>query len=67
MKRIELTIKEDGNYTIDLAEGFSGQSCVQKAQNIISLIGGTETKSQVKPEYYDGEPDNLNELFTNNN
>jgi hypothetical protein len=65
MKRIELTIKEDGNYTIDLAEGFSGQSCAQKAQNIISLIGGAETKSQVKPEYYNPDGDNLNELFTN--
>ena len=65
MKRIELTIKEDGSYTIDMAEGFSGQSCAQKAQNIISLIGGTETKTQNKPEYYDTDGDNLNELFTN--
>ena len=63
MKRVELTIKEDGNYTIDMAEGFSGQSCAQKAQNIISLIGGTETKSQAKPEYYDPNGDNLNEIF----
>ena len=30
MKRVELTIKEDGNYTINAMEGFVGQSCDQK-------------------------------------
>ena len=67
MKRIELTINEDGSYSIDMAEGFAGQSCAQKAQNIITLLGGTEQDTKYKPEYWDEGPNNLNELFNGNN
>ena len=63
MKRIELTINEDGSYSIDMAEGFVGQSCAQKAQNIITLLGGTATDTKYKQEYWDEGPNNLNELF----
>ena len=63
MKRIELTINEDGSYNIDMAEGFAGQSCAQKAANIISILGGVEQDTKVKPEYWDPDGDNLNELF----
>ena len=67
MKRIELTINEDGSYSIDMAEGFTGQSCAQKAQNIITLLGGTEQDTKYKPEYFDPDGDNLNELWNGNN
>ena len=66
MKRIELIINEDGSYSIEAMEGFVGQSCAQKTQNIITLLGGTATETKHKPEYYD-TPDNFNELFNNNN
>ena len=67
MKKIELTINEDGSYNIEMMEGFQGQSCAQKAQNIISIIGGVEKDTKYKPEYFNGDPDNLNELFNGNN
>ena len=67
MKKIELTINEDGSYSIDMMDGFNGQSCAQKAQNIISIIGGVEQDTKYKPEYFDPNGDNLNELFNNNN
>ena len=38
MKRIELIINEDGSYSIEMMEGFVGQSCAQKTQNIITLL-----------------------------
>ena len=62
MKRIELTIKKDGNYTINAMEGFVGQSCDQKTANIISILGGVEKETKYKPEYFDPNGDNLNEL-----
>ena len=52
MKRIELTINEDGSYNIDMAEGFAGQSCAQKAANIIYTnkhLGQAKHHSQVLP------------------
>lgn len=67
MKKIELTINEDGSYNIDMMDGFNGQSCAQKAQNIISIIGGVEQDTKYKPSYFDSDGDNLNELFNNNN
>ena len=65
MKRVELIINEDGSYSIEAMEGFSGQSCAQKTQNIITLLGGTATDTKYKQEYWDEDPNNLNELFTN--
>ena len=62
MKRIELTIKEDGNYTINAMEGLVGQSCDQKTANLVSILGGVEKQTIYKPEYFDGNGDNLNEL-----
>ena len=50
-----------------MAEGFAGQSCAQKAQNIITLLGGTEKDTKYKPEYFDPDGDNLNELWNGNN
>ena len=66
MKRIELIINEDGSYNIEMMEGFVGQSCAQKTQNIITLLGGTATETKHKPEFY-SDGDNFNELFNNNN
>ncbi len=63
MKRIELIINEDGSYTIEAMEGFNGQSCAQKTANIISILGGVETDKKYKPEFFNPDGDNLNELF----
>lgn len=67
MKRIELIINEDGSYTIEAMEGFNGQSCAQKTANIISILGGVEKETKHKPEYFNPDGDNLNELFNSNN
>lgn len=63
MKKIELIINEDGSYSIEAMEGFVGQSCEQKTQNIISILGGVEQDSKYKPEYFESDGDNLNEIF----
>ena len=39
MAKMQITIHEDGNFDIDLQEGFAGQSCVEKA-NIIAVSLG---------------------------
>ena len=65
MKRANITVDEKGNYEIDLIEGFSGVSCAEKAKEIQILIGGIETNETKKPEYFDPNGDNLNELFNN--
>lgn len=62
MEKIRVIIDKEGNYTLDLIEGFSGMSCEQKADAIVSICGGIETKREEKPEYYDSE-DVLNNLY----
>ena len=62
-KRIEITVGSDGNYSIDAMDGFGGQSCEQKTANIISILGGVEQDKKYKPEYFDPDGDNLNELW----
>ena len=62
-KKVEIIINEDGSYAIDAIEGFVGQSCDQKTANIIAICGGQEVDKKEKPEYYDGNGDNLNELI----
>ena len=66
MKKVNITIDEKGNYEIDFIEGFSGVSCAEKAKEIQLLLGGMEEDEVKKPEYYDDNGDNLNELFNNN-
>lgn len=53
MKRMKITIFEDGNTDIDLQEGFSGMSCVEKSKQIELIINGEQKEQKVKPEYYD--------------
>ena len=62
MKRVEITIKEDGDYAINAKEGYAGQSCDQKTANLVAILGGVEKQTKYKPEYFDGNGDNLNEL-----
>ena len=55
MKQMDITINMDGITDIDLKEGFSGMSCVEKSKQIELIIGGTQVEQKEKPEYY--EPD----------
>lgn len=56
MKRMAITINQDGTTDIDLQEGFAGMSCVEKAKQIELIIGGQEVDQREKPSFY--EPDN---------
>lgn len=55
MKQIEITINNDGTTDIDLKEGFSGMSCIEKSKQIELIVGGTPIKREEKPEYYEPE------------
>lgn len=63
MKRMKITIEQDGNYDLDLGEGFSGVSCIEKSKEIELILGGTETDAKTKDSYYDEGDTNVNELF----
>lgn len=54
MKRMTITIEEDGTADIDLQEGFSGMSCVEKSKEIELILGGTQVEQKQKPEMYEG-------------
>lgn len=54
MKRMVITIEEDGTADIDLQEGFSGMSCVEKSKEIEVILGGTQVEQKQKPEMYEG-------------
>lgn len=54
MKKMVITIEEDGTADIDLQEGFSGMSCVEKSKEIELILGGTQVEQKQKPEMYDG-------------
>ena len=48
MKKATITINEDGSTEIDLKEGFSGMSCVEKSKEIELLIGGEQVEQNQK-------------------
>lgn len=62
MERVRITIDKEGNYSLDLIEGFAGMSCEQKADQIALICGGIEKDRKEKPEYYDSE-DLHNDIF----
>ena len=53
MKIVDITINSDGTTDIDLKEGFSGMSCVEKAKQIELIIGGSVIEQKEKAEYYE--------------
>lgn len=53
MKKATITINEDGSTEIDLKEGFSGMSCVEKSKEIELLIGGEQIEQKQKPEMFE--------------
>lgn len=55
MKAMDITINADGTTDIDLKEGFSGMSCVEKSKQIELIIGGSVVEQKEKPEYYEHE------------
>lgn len=54
MKRATITINEDGSTEIDLKEGFSGMSCIEKSKEIELLIGGEQVEQKQKSEMFEG-------------
>lgn len=57
MKQMEITINNDGTTEIDLQEGFSGMSCVEKSKQIELIIGGSSIEQKEKPEYFEPDTD----------
>lgn len=54
MKHAIISINEDGTVEVDLQEGFSGMSCVEKSKEIQLLIGGEQIEQKEKPEMFEG-------------
>lgn len=54
MKHAVISINEDGTVEVDLQEGFSGMSCVEKSKEIQLLIGGEQIEQKEKPEMFEG-------------
>lgn len=54
MKKVIITIAEDGTSEIDLVEGFSGMSCIEKSKEIELILGGNQVEQKQKPEMYEG-------------
>lgn len=54
MKKVIITIAEDGTSEIDLIEGFSGMSCIEKSKEIELILGGDQVEQKQKPEMYEG-------------
>lgn len=54
MKKVIITIAEDGTSEIDLIEGFSGMSCIEKSKEIELILGGDQLEQKQKPEMYEG-------------
>lgn len=63
-KKATIVIDREGNYTMELKEGFSGKSCIEAANQLKIIVGGgIDKESKEKPEYYEPEQDNLNTIF----
>ena len=55
-KKIKVTIDKKGNYTIKTLEGFAGEECVQKTQDLEVAIGG-QIVDEGKTEDYFRDPE----------
>lgn len=55
MKQMDIVFNPDGTTEIDLKEGFSGMSCVEKSKQLEIIIGGTQIEQKEKPEYYEAD------------
>ncbi len=53
-KRIEITIDEDGETTVE-AFGYKGGACVNATAPLTNALIGTPTESVKKPEFYQPE------------
>ena len=53
-KRIEITVDEDGEVTIE-AFGYKGGACVKATQPLSDALIGTPTHSVKKPEFYQAD------------
>ena len=55
MRRMQITINADGTSDIDLQEGFSGMSCIEKSKEIEVILGGEKVEQKQKPEMFEGD------------
>ena len=46
MKQMDIVFNPDGTTEIDLKEGFSGMSCVEKSKQLEIIIGGTQIEKK---------------------
>jgi len=53
-KRIEITIDEDGEVTVE-AFGYKGGACVKATQPLVDALIGAPTESVKKPEFYQAD------------
>lgn len=56
MKKMQIIIHEDGTFDVDLQDGFSGKTCVEKANIIAVALGGELDSSDKKESYYMEDP-----------
>lgn len=55
MKKMVITIDEQGIIDMDFQEGFKGMSCVEKSKQIAILLNGETKEQKLKNEYYESE------------
>lgn len=58
MKRVQIRIDKEGNYSVDAKEGFTGIECAKKTEQLQLILGGTQIAEKKKPEYYDPSGNN---------
>ena len=56
-KKVKITIDKKGNYTIKTEEGFVGEECVNKTQELEVAIGGTVIDEGKTDAYYQDPED----------
>ena len=52
MKKVKITVAQDGTYKMTALEGFSGQSCVEQTKNLELILGGEVIDSGKTEDYY---------------
>ena len=51
-KKIKVTIDPKGNFTLEAKEGFAGEECVEKTQELEVAIGGTVVDEGKTDDFY---------------
>ena len=51
-KKVRFTVDKQGNYIMEAVEGFAGEECVEKTQELEVAIGGVAVDSGKTDDYY---------------